>query len=34
MARHYTDTVTEEDRRAADHMGSVPGGAVAVSTKA
>jgi len=21
MARHYTDRVPEEDRRAADHMG-------------
>lgn len=34
MARHYTDTVTEEDRRAAEHIGSVLGGAVAVSSKA
>ena len=23
MARHYTDTVEEEDRRAADHLGQV-----------
>ncbi len=25
MARHYTDSVSEEDRRAADHMGKVLG---------
>jgi hypothetical protein len=25
MARHYTDAITEEDRRAADHIGKVLG---------
>jgi len=25
MARHYTDAVSEEDRRAAEHMGAVLG---------
>jgi hypothetical protein len=25
MARHYTDTVTSEDHRAAEHMGQVLG---------
>lgn len=25
MARHYTDAITEEDRRAADHMGALLG---------
>jgi len=23
MARHYTDALSEEDRRAADHMGNL-----------
>ena len=25
MARHYTDSVSEEDQRAADHMGELIG---------
>jgi hypothetical protein len=27
MARHYTDAVPEEDRRAAEHMGKLLGSA-------
>ncbi len=26
MARHYTDSVSKEDQRAADHMGKLIGG--------